>query len=73
AICPDCSLKDASEIQWFNDADDEQPISVPMAKASNPLHPFFAGASAPSVPIAGARRLTQVTRPSMRTVDPDNV
>ena len=73
AIGPDGSLKDASEIEWFNDADDEQPISVPVAKVSNPLHLFFTGTAAPSVFVAGARRSARVPRPSMRILDPDNV
>jgi hypothetical protein len=64
AIGLDGRLKDASEIEWFNDPDDEQPISVPTTQA-NSLHPFFA--------TAGARRSTRVTRPSMRITDPDNI
>jgi hypothetical protein len=28
ALCPNNELLDASEIEWFNDPDDEQPIPV---------------------------------------------
>ncbi|KAG1875360.1 hypothetical protein C8R48DRAFT_669625 [Suillus tomentosus] len=34
AVGADGALKDASEIQWFNDADDDTPITPP------PAHPF---------------------------------
>ncbi|KAG0695024.1 hypothetical protein DFH29DRAFT_787911, partial [Suillus ampliporus] len=65
AVGPDGRLKDASEIVWHNDPDDEQPISAPrpaMEKPATPVHHFF----------AGARRSTRAPRPSTKIVDPDN-
>ncbi|KAJ6485598.1 hypothetical protein C8R45DRAFT_277076 [Mycena sanguinolenta] len=62
----DGTLRDASEINWFNDRDDEQPTSGP-AVSSSQLHPFFTGTAKPVGKIAGARRSARTTRPSART------
>jgi hypothetical protein len=35
ACCADSSLKDASEIQWYNDAEDNTPMVPPPAPANN--------------------------------------
>ncbi|KAJ6522649.1 hypothetical protein DFH09DRAFT_1097035 [Mycena vulgaris] len=41
----DGSLRDASEVQWYNDAADEHPISGPSSSGAStsvaPLHPIF--------------------------------
>jgi hypothetical protein len=58
AVGPNGQLKDASEIVWFHDADDEQPIPSSATTNSTPLHPFFAGAAAPTTFVAGARHST---------------
>jgi hypothetical protein len=41
AVGPDGHLKDASEIVWHNDPDDEEPISAPgpiAASSTPPVH-----------------------------------
>lgn len=84
AVGSDGNLLDASEIQWFHDADDEHPlppvsssISVPpesgtVASSEPEVHPFFRGRGAPAVIVAGARRSTRAIRPSTRVTDPNN-
>ncbi|KAJ6474858.1 hypothetical protein C8R45DRAFT_1160058, partial [Mycena sanguinolenta] len=67
----DGTLRDASEINWFNDRDDEQPTSGPAASSFQP-HPFFTGTAKPVGKIAGARRSARTTRPSARMIDPNN-
>jgi hypothetical protein len=82
AVHPDGSLKDASEIEWHFDKDDETPLTAtekspgsgPAASTSSQtLHPFLLGhAQAPAIFVAGSRRSGRATRPSNRVVDPDN-
>lgn len=80
AVRPDGSLKDASEIDWHFDKDDDTPSS-PAEKlcgsgppdSSQILHPFFSGHASPAVLVAGSRRSSRTSRPSNRVVDPDNV
>ena len=36
---PDGSLKDAKDIQWFHDKDDEQPLTATPAQAAQPAQP----------------------------------
>ncbi|KAJ7759053.1 hypothetical protein B0H16DRAFT_1720476 [Mycena metata] len=71
----DGSLRDASEIQWFNDRNDEVPtpgLSPP------PLHQIFTNVP-PLCKVAGSRRSSprrrsaRQPRPSARAADPDNV
>ncbi|KAJ7017264.1 hypothetical protein C8F04DRAFT_1200793 [Mycena alexandri] len=72
----DGSLRDTSEIQWFNDRDDEAPTSGPSS--SPPLHPIFTSIP-PLRKVAGARcsssqcRSSRQSRPSARAADPNNV
>jgi hypothetical protein len=80
AVGLDGTLKDASEIEWFNDIDDDQPTKDPSTAVSSVLlappttmHPFFTGASPPALLVAGAHHSTCVSRPSVRVLDPDNV
>jgi hypothetical protein len=56
AVGSDGRLKDASEIKWFNDPDDTLPIPVPLAGSTQPIHPFFTGATSPAALVAGSRR-----------------
>jgi len=74
AVRLDGSLKDASEIEWHNDPDNELPITPVSSTSSTPatIHPFFTGHPAPAVMAAGSRRSGRAVRPSARIVDPDN-
>lgn len=64
AVGPDGRLKDASEITWHNDPDDEQPLSVPKPAKSTPvLHSLF----------TSARCSVRAPRPSTKILDPNNV
>lgn len=62
AVGPDGNLLDASEIVWFNDPDDETPLST--AKGL--------GNRSPSPKIAGSRRPQRAVRPSAKASDPNN-
>jgi hypothetical protein len=53
AVRSDSSLKDASEIEWHYDEDDESPmasVSSTLSTSSLPakVHPFFTGHPAPA-------------------------
>jgi hypothetical protein len=66
AVGADGNLKDASEIVWHNDPDDECPLPAPgrtTEKSTAPVHHFF----------TGARHSARAPRPSTKIVDPDNV
>ncbi|KAJ7488681.1 hypothetical protein B0H11DRAFT_1912832 [Mycena galericulata] len=71
----DGTLREASEIQFFHDVDDQHPISGPSAagSSSSPTHPFFTGTARPVGKIAGSRRSARQPRPSARISDPNNV
>ncbi|KAG1842747.1 hypothetical protein DFJ58DRAFT_731906 [Suillus subalutaceus] len=64
AVGPNGELKDASEMVWFNDVDDKQPIPSSSMNKSAPLHPFFTGAAAPAAIIAGYSILTMLHHPA---------
>jgi hypothetical protein len=75
---PDGSLRDASEIEFFNDVDDTVPISGPSPSASRPVHPLFTKVR-PFERVAGVRRFSphprrssRTSRPSARAKDPNN-
>lgn len=68
----DGSLRNASQITWYHDADDEVPIPGPKCSALPP-HPFFTGSAKPVGIVVGSRRSARTTRPSARIADPDNV
>lgn len=75
AVLPDGSLKDASEIEWHFDKNDETPIAPTLPGSSavaSPLHPFFSP-HAPAILVAGSRHSGRTARPSNRLVDPDNL
>ncbi|KAJ7668067.1 hypothetical protein B0H17DRAFT_1210132 [Mycena rosella] len=76
----DGSLRDASQILWYNDVDDEHSISGPppasTASSSRPLAPIFTRAK-PVGKVAGSRRSSprrssRASRPSARAIDPNN-
>jgi hypothetical protein len=78
AVANDGTLKDANDIEWFNDADDlvPLPLSRPLTAGSSALavaslDNFFA--SRPSAKkVGGERHSTRNRKPSKRTIDPDN-
>ena len=77
AVRSDGSLKDASEIEWHYDEDDESPMaSVSSTSSTSSLpakvHLFFTGHPAPAKMVAGSRRSARALRPSARVLDPDN-
>lgn len=71
ALGADGKLLDASEIQFFNDVDDDVPISGPSNPPPIPIHPLFSRAS-PVQKVAGSRRTARVSRPSAKVIDPNN-
>ena len=83
AIHPDGSLKDASEIEWHFDKDDETPLTATekspspgptLSSSSWTPHPFFLGhAQAPEIFVAGSHHSSHAIHPSNCIVDPDNV
>jgi hypothetical protein len=58
AIHPDGSLKNASEIDWHFDKDDNAQFTVteksPKSGPSQTLHPFFLGQASPALLVAGS-------------------
>ncbi|KAI0038376.1 hypothetical protein FA95DRAFT_1613436, partial [Auriscalpium vulgare] len=83
AVGPDGRLLDASEITFYNDPDDENPlpasITSSMTPSSAPAVNAFdiltckTAAQHPAAPkVAGARRSGRVSRPSGRVRNPDN-
>lgn len=67
----DGSLRDAKDIDFFEDRDDEHPISGPTASSSK-VHPFFTGSAKPVGKVAGSRRSARKPQPSNRLTDPNN-
>ena len=74
AVSADGNLLDASQIKWYNDADDEMPLPTPALVMTEkaPIHPLFQSSSIPGIKVAGSRRSNRATRPSARAIDPDN-
>ena len=83
AVRPDGTLKDASEIEWHHDKDDEIPMAGASsstsfntvqvaAPSSKGIHSFFEQKTAAAVVVAGSRRSGRTMRPSTRLTDPDN-
>jgi hypothetical protein len=72
ALGPDGKLLDASQIKWYNDADNDEPMasattsSTTQHQAMTTLDTFITKAPA-------ARRSTHAPRPSTKAIDPDNV
>ena len=78
AVRSDGTLKDASEIDWAFDKDDETTMPKSESSMPHPTHPFFTGPShptavmAPAAYTAGSRRSNRSIRPSTRITDPNN-
>jgi hypothetical protein len=79
AIRSDGTLKDASEIEWHFDKDDDLLIAPTSATLSAthipvdiPVHPFFSGQPLKSVMIAGSCCSCRTLQPSACILDPDN-
>ena len=82
AVHPNGSLKDASEIEWHFDKDDETPLTAAeklpssgptLSSSSWTPHPFFSGhAQVPAIFVAGSRCSGHAICPSNCIVDPDN-
>ncbi|KIL54818.1 hypothetical protein M378DRAFT_59353, partial [Amanita muscaria Koide BX008] len=76
----DGTLKDASEIEWHFDKDDETPMltdTLAVTSSDSPtttpvIHPLFSGCVAPAAFVAGSRRSTRTSCPSARVADPEN-
>jgi hypothetical protein len=64
---PDGKLLDASEITWYFDADDDEPLQSLQSQSKLPVSstPQPAG-------LSGHRRSGRVTHPSVRACDPNN-
>jgi hypothetical protein len=78
AVAPDGSLKDAADIQWYNDPDDSAPIpsasrlSTASASSSAQSLAKFLSSHPPAKKVSGERHSSRVRKPSKRTTDPDN-
>jgi len=77
---PDGELLDASNITWYYDRDDTEPLpsTLPASPSSSSqlttsatLDNFFATVP-PAQKVAGVRRTTRISRPSARVTNPDN-
>lgn len=71
----DGNLRDASEITWFHDVDDVNPLPNPSIPATSETPPakiteYFA--TKPVEKTAGSRRPVRATRLSLKAKDPDN-
>ena len=84
AVGTDGKLLDASQIVWYNDAEDSVPITPATVQAaprtsSTPkaatLHAFFKTGTTgtPAVLVAGARRSSRVSRPSKCVLEANTV
>jgi len=83
AVGPDGTLLDTSDIQWFNDPDDVEPLPSTLLSvtpgdstvtSSEPeVHPFCRKSVLPATTVAGALQSTHAIHPSARAIDPDNM
>jgi hypothetical protein len=80
AVGSDGKLLDASQITWYNDPDDDEPMAPTTAAtttavqrnlSATTLDSFLSKAPA-AENMAESRRSTRAIRPSMKVVDPDN-
>jgi hypothetical protein len=79
ALRPDGSLKNADEMEWYNDADDETPVSIPASStpalscssSAQSLDNFFSS-RAPTKKVSGVRQSSRTHKPSKRATDPNN-
>jgi len=78
AVRADGTLKEALEINWFNNVNDDKLISELAANPipsslSTTLHPIFTGSHAPTTFVAGTFHSARVSRLSTRVLDPNNI
>ncbi|KAJ6540774.1 hypothetical protein B0H19DRAFT_1078173 [Mycena capillaripes] len=67
----DGTLRDASEIDFYEDRDDESPLPRPTASSSS-LHPFFTRSAKPVGKVAGSHRSSRKSLPSKCLMDSNN-
>jgi hypothetical protein len=76
AVGPDGNLLDASQIVWFNDPDDDEPMVPGTSSAPSVAQPQVSMATLDSfvtkIPPA-TRRSARAPCPSTRAIDPDNI
>jgi hypothetical protein len=76
AVGPDGKLLDASQIVWFNDPDDDEPMAPAttssMAQRQHQVSMTMLDSFVTKAPPA-ARRSTRAPRPSTKAIDPDNI
>ncbi|KAG1908156.1 uncharacterized protein F5891DRAFT_973648 [Suillus fuscotomentosus] len=71
ALNPDGSLKDASDIKFYNDPDDNIPLpNVPSSSNTFPV--LLKAGCTPAIVVAGSRRSGRPSKPSARIRDADN-
>ena len=71
----DGQLLDVSEIQFFNDVDNDIPISGPSDMPTRPahsIHPQLTGVHSPALNAAGSRCTTHILQLSTKQHDPCN-
>jgi hypothetical protein len=77
AVHPDGSLKDASEIDWHFNKDDNTPFTATeklhKSGPSQTLHLGFLGQASLALLVAGSCQSGYTIHPSNCIVDPDNV
>jgi len=75
AVGPDGKLLDPSQIVWYNDADDDEPMAQATTPSTVQPQPQLSATTLDSfvtkVP-PPARRSTRAARPSTKAIDPDN-
>jgi hypothetical protein len=65
AVRPDGTLKDASEIEWTFDADED----IPFPTGSTPGELHSSGGHAPATVLGGTRQTTRIPCPSKRALE----
>jgi hypothetical protein len=76
AIGSDGELLDASQIDWYNDVDDNKPMTpsanATTAQNSSATLDSFVTKAMPAKVVAGSRRSARTVRPSVKATDPNN-
>ena len=73
ALGTDGKLLDASEIIWFNDPDDDEPMASTATSSTNQRQVATTLDSFITAVQPAARRSTRAPRPSTKAIDPDNI
>ena len=72
AVGPNGNLLDASQIVWFRDPDDDEPMAPATSSTAQPqVSAMTLDSFVTKVP--AARRSTRAPRPSTKAIDPDNI